>query len=156
MGQAIRATYGVVDPTASHGGPFSYATYLMKLLKRQFWGDDLNDVGPQDQCCELKDPSGISNMAQLCPASHRCGPPIQFPHPLFCSRLVKQLVTCHTSFLFLCGHLSWVIIVPKIHVRPSAVSQAIWSLAHSFNAIIGHLHNHLLVACLFSLTEEFS
>ena len=32
MGQAIRATYGVVDPTASHGGPFGYATYLMKLL----------------------------------------------------------------------------------------------------------------------------
>ena len=41
MGQAIRATYGVVDPTASHGGPFDYATYLMKLLKREFWGDEI-------------------------------------------------------------------------------------------------------------------
>ena len=41
MGQAIRATYGVVDPTASHGGPFGYATYLMKLLKREFWGDEI-------------------------------------------------------------------------------------------------------------------
>ena len=38
MGQAIRAAYGVVDLTASHGGPFSYATYLKKLLKRQFLG----------------------------------------------------------------------------------------------------------------------
>ena len=41
MGKAIRVTYGVVDPTASHGGPFSYTTYLMKLLKRQFWGDEI-------------------------------------------------------------------------------------------------------------------
>ena len=41
MGQAIRATYGVVDPTAFHGGPFGYATYLMKLLKREFWGDEI-------------------------------------------------------------------------------------------------------------------
>ena len=41
LGQTIRATYGVVDPTASHGGPFSYADYLKKLLKRQFWGDEV-------------------------------------------------------------------------------------------------------------------
>ena len=51
MGQAIRVTYGVVDPTASHGGPFSYADYLKKLLERQFWGED--------KCRQLKDPSGI-------------------------------------------------------------------------------------------------
>ena len=41
MGPAIRATYDVADPTASHGGPFSYATYLRKLLKKQFWGDEI-------------------------------------------------------------------------------------------------------------------
>ena len=41
MGQAIRAAYGVVDPTASHMGPFSYAVYLKKLLKRQFCGDEV-------------------------------------------------------------------------------------------------------------------
>ena len=41
MGPAIRVTYGVADPTASHGGPFSYATYLKKLLKKQFWGDKI-------------------------------------------------------------------------------------------------------------------
>ena len=40
MGQAIRVAYGVVDPTASHGGLFSYADYLKKLLDRQFWGDE--------------------------------------------------------------------------------------------------------------------
>ena len=41
MGPAIRATYGVAHPMASHGGPFSYATYLRKLLKKQFWGDEI-------------------------------------------------------------------------------------------------------------------
>ena len=41
MGSPIRATYGVADPTASHGGLFSYATYIKKLLKRQFWGDEI-------------------------------------------------------------------------------------------------------------------
>ena len=41
MGQAIRAAYGVEDPSTSHGGPFSYAVYLRKLLKRQFWGDKI-------------------------------------------------------------------------------------------------------------------
>ena len=41
MGPAIRATYGVADPTASHGGLFSYATYLKKLLKKEFWGDEI-------------------------------------------------------------------------------------------------------------------
>ena len=41
MGQAIRATYGVVDPAVSHRGPFSYTDYLKKLLKRQFWGDEI-------------------------------------------------------------------------------------------------------------------
>ena len=39
MGLALRAAYGVPDPTASHGGPFSYKTYLVKLLERTFWGD---------------------------------------------------------------------------------------------------------------------
>ena len=41
MGQAIKAAYGVAYPTASHSGPFSYAVYLKKLLKRQFWGDEI-------------------------------------------------------------------------------------------------------------------
>ena len=41
MGPAIRATYGVADPTASHGGPFSYVIYLRKLLKKHFWGDEI-------------------------------------------------------------------------------------------------------------------
>ena len=41
MGQAINAAYRVADPTASYGGPFSYAVYLKKLLKRQFWGDEI-------------------------------------------------------------------------------------------------------------------
>ena len=41
MGQAIKAAYRVADPTASHGGPFSYAVYMRKLLKKQFWGDEI-------------------------------------------------------------------------------------------------------------------
>ena len=40
-GPAIRATYGVADPTAFHGGLFSYATYLKKLLKKEFWEDEI-------------------------------------------------------------------------------------------------------------------
>ena len=34
-------SYGVADPTASYGGPFSYREYLNKLLKREFWGDEI-------------------------------------------------------------------------------------------------------------------
>ena len=41
MGSALRASYGVPDLTASHGGPFSYKTYLTKMLDRQFWGDEI-------------------------------------------------------------------------------------------------------------------
>ena len=41
MGQAIRAAYGELDPTASHGGLLSYADYLKKLLEVQFWGDEV-------------------------------------------------------------------------------------------------------------------
>ena len=41
MGSALRAVYGVPDPTASHGGPFSYKTYLSKLLEKTFWGDEV-------------------------------------------------------------------------------------------------------------------
>ena len=41
MGSALRASYGVPDLTASHGGAFSYKTYLTKMLKRQFWGDEI-------------------------------------------------------------------------------------------------------------------
>ena len=41
MGSALRASYGVPDPTASHGGPFSYKTYLTKMLDKQFWGDEI-------------------------------------------------------------------------------------------------------------------
>ena len=41
MGSALRASYVVPDPTASHGGPFSYKTYLTKMLDRQFWGDEI-------------------------------------------------------------------------------------------------------------------
>ena len=41
MGSALRASFGVPDPTASHGGPFSYKTYLTKMLSRQFWGDEI-------------------------------------------------------------------------------------------------------------------
>ena len=41
MGLALRAAYGVPDPTASHGGPFSYKTYLSKLLEKTFWGDEV-------------------------------------------------------------------------------------------------------------------
>ena len=39
MGSALRATYGVPDPTASHGGPFSYKTYLIQLMEWTFWSD---------------------------------------------------------------------------------------------------------------------
>ena len=41
MGLALRASYGVPDPTASHGGPFSYKMYLSKLLNKTFWGDEV-------------------------------------------------------------------------------------------------------------------
>ena len=41
MGSALRASYGVPNPTASHRGPLSYKTYLTKMLKRQFWGDEI-------------------------------------------------------------------------------------------------------------------
>ena len=41
MGNALRATYGLEDPTADHGGPMSYATYLRKMLKKSFWGDEV-------------------------------------------------------------------------------------------------------------------
>ena len=41
MGPALRASYGVADLTASHGGPFSYKTYLSKLLNPGFWGDEV-------------------------------------------------------------------------------------------------------------------
>ena len=40
MGPALKATYGVVDPRASHGGPFSFKSYLMKMMKWSFWGDE--------------------------------------------------------------------------------------------------------------------
>ena len=41
MGPALRASYGVADSTASHGGLFSYKTYLSKLLNPRFWGDEV-------------------------------------------------------------------------------------------------------------------
>ena len=41
MGSALRAAYGVPDPTASHGGPFNYKMYLSKLLNKTFWGDEV-------------------------------------------------------------------------------------------------------------------
>ena len=41
MGSSLRAAYDITDPTASHGGPFSYKEYLNKLLKREFWGDEI-------------------------------------------------------------------------------------------------------------------
>ena len=41
MGNALRATYGLEDPTADHGGPMSYVRYLRKMLKKSFWGDEV-------------------------------------------------------------------------------------------------------------------
>ena len=41
MGSALRASYGVPDLNASHGGPFSYKTYLTKMLDKQFGGDEI-------------------------------------------------------------------------------------------------------------------
>ena len=41
IGSALRAYYGVPNLTALHGGPFSYQTYITKMLKRQFWGDEI-------------------------------------------------------------------------------------------------------------------
>ena len=41
MGPTLKATYGIADPTASHRGPFSYKTYLTKLMNRSFWGDEV-------------------------------------------------------------------------------------------------------------------
>ena len=41
MGSALKASYGILDPTASHGGPFSYKAYLTKLMDRSFWGDEV-------------------------------------------------------------------------------------------------------------------
>ena len=39
MGSVLKASYGIPDPMASHGGPFSYKTYLTKLMDRSFWGN---------------------------------------------------------------------------------------------------------------------
>ena len=41
MGSALGAFYGVPNLTALSRGPFSYKTYLTKMLKRQFWGDEI-------------------------------------------------------------------------------------------------------------------
>ena len=41
MDSALRATYGVADPNALHGGPLSYRDYLHNLLRRDFWGDEI-------------------------------------------------------------------------------------------------------------------
>ena len=41
MDSALRATYGVADPNALHGGPLSYPDYLYNLLRRDFWGDEI-------------------------------------------------------------------------------------------------------------------
>ena len=38
MGNALRASYGLEDPTADHGGPMCYATYLRKMLKKILLG----------------------------------------------------------------------------------------------------------------------
>ena len=41
MGSALKATYVIPDPTVSHGGPFSYKTYLTKLMDKSFWDDEV-------------------------------------------------------------------------------------------------------------------
>ena len=41
MGAVLKASYGILDPTASHGGPFSYKTHLTKLMDRSFWGNEV-------------------------------------------------------------------------------------------------------------------
>ena len=41
MGLALRASYWVPNPNASHGSLFSYKTYLSKLLDSKFWGDEV-------------------------------------------------------------------------------------------------------------------
>ena len=41
MGNALRVTYGLEDPTTNHGGPMCYATYLRIMLKKSFWGDEV-------------------------------------------------------------------------------------------------------------------
>ena len=41
MDSALRAAYGVADPTVSHGGPFSFKEYLHRLLRRDFWVDKI-------------------------------------------------------------------------------------------------------------------
>ena len=41
MGSVLKASYGIPDPSASHEGPFSYKTYLTKLMDRSFWGDEV-------------------------------------------------------------------------------------------------------------------
>ena len=41
MGSVLKATYGIPDPTASHGGPFSYKTYLTKVMDKSFWVDEV-------------------------------------------------------------------------------------------------------------------
>ena len=41
MGSVLKATCGIPDPAASHGGPFDYKTYLTKLMDRSFWGDEV-------------------------------------------------------------------------------------------------------------------
>ena len=41
MDSALRATYGVADLNALHGGPLSYRDYLHNLLRRYFWGDEI-------------------------------------------------------------------------------------------------------------------
>ena len=67
MGSALKATYGIPDHTGSHGGPFSYKTYLNRLMDKSFWGDEdgplvsVHDVGPQNNGGQFKNPARVSS-----------------------------------------------------------------------------------------------
>ena len=79
MGSALRAAYGVADPTASHGGPFSYKVYLNKMLKREFWGDEVMlwavsmMWGLKITVLNSQDTPGVPCTTQQCHQTRGCG-----------------------------------------------------------------------------------
>ena len=89
MGSALRAAYGIANPTASHGGPFSFNVYLNKMLKRGGAVGSFYDVGPQNHGLELQDASGVPCATQLCLQTRGRGAGVQLPHSLFNSRSVR-------------------------------------------------------------------
>ena len=151
MGQAIKAAYGIEDPLATHGGPFSYATYLRKLLEKRFWGDEIV-LWSISMMWQLK--ITVSNSKSLqeyriwhdCSLRHVDVALVYNSHTHYSAAgessdwslaifpVCIKLVTCigHNSTCKIIGH------------------QATWSLALYLISCSGHLHNTILVTCCYS------